>query len=113
MNKTPALPKLNRRITIQEMGTFSDKLLILMNDIREQMLAPDPERKLPHSRSTSRNPGGVDRTRINYVLGKEDSALPKGSLQGTGKSRVFSLAEAQEWVRAESNIPARPEGVPG
>jgi chromosome partitioning protein len=112
--KTPALPKLNRRITIQEMGTFSDKLLILMNEIREQMLAPRPRKKAPtFTISQVAALCGVDRTRINYVLTKDDTHLPKGTLQGTGRSRVFSLAEAQEWIRAEGNIPARPAGVLG
>ena len=114
MKNTTALPKLNRRITIQEMGTFSDKLLILMNDIREQMLAPRPRKKSPtFTISQVAALCGVDRTRINYVLGKDDSDLPKGTLQGTGKSRVFTLQEAQQWVRAESSIPSRPEGVLG
>lgn len=111
---TTALPKLNRRITIQEMGSFSDKLLILMNDIREQMLAPRPRKKSPiYTISQVAALCGVDRTRINYLLGKDDSYLPKGSLQGSGKSRVFTLAEAQEWVRAESGILTRPDGVLG
>ena len=114
MKKTPALPELNRRITIQEMGTFSDKLLILMNDIREQMLAPRPRKKSPmFTIGQVAALCGVDRPRINYILGKEDSDLPKGTLPGTGKPRVFSLAESQEWIRAESNIPSRPEGVLG
>lgn len=112
--KATVLPKLNRRISIQEMGTFSDKLLILMQDIREQMLAPRPRKKAPvytigHVAALC----GVDRTRINYLLGKEDADLPTGSLQRAGKSRAFSLSEAQEWVRAESGIPMRPDGVIG
>ena len=97
MKSNTALPKLNRRITIQEMGTFSDKLLILMNDIREQMLAPRPRKRAPsYTISQLAQLCGVDRTRINYVIGKEDSTLPKGSLQGSGKSRVFTLAETQD-----------------
>ena len=112
--KTPVLPKLNRRISIQEMGTFSDKLLILMNEIREQMLAPRPRKKAPtFTISQVATLCGVDRTRINYVLTKDDTQLPKGTLQGNGRSRVFSLAEAQEWVRAEGHILTRPEGVLG
>ena len=76
MKPIPVLPKLNRRITIQEMGTFSDKLLILMNDIREQMLAPRPRKKAPtYTISQVASLCGVDRTRINYILGKEDIFL--------------------------------------
>lgn len=112
--KPSALPKLNRSITIQQMGTFSDKLLILMNEIREQMLAPRPRKKAPtFSISQVATLCGVDRTRINYVLGKDDTPLPQGTLQGTGRSRVFSLAETQEWIRAEGNVATRPAGVLG
>ena len=114
MKKISALPKLDRRISIQDMGKFSDKLLILMNDIREQMLSPRPRKKAPtYSISEVAGLCGVDRTRINYVLGKNDSLLPKGTLQGSGKSRVFSLAETHEWIRTESNIPMRPKGIAG
>lgn len=99
---------------MQEMGAFSDKLLILMQDIREQMLAPRPRKKAPaFTIGQVASLCGVDRTRINYLLGKEDCELPKGSQKGAGKSRAFSLSEAQEWVRAESGIPIRPDGVLG
>lgn len=112
--KTAVLPKLNRSITMQEMGAFSDKLLILMQDIREQMLAPRPRKKAPaYTIGQVAALCGVDRTRINYLLGKEDCELPIGSLNGAGKSRAFTLGEAQEWVRAESGIPMRPEGMLG
>jgi chromosome partitioning protein len=112
--KTAVLPKLNRSITMQEMGAFSDKLLILMQDIREQMLAPRPRKKAPvYTIGQVAALCGVDRTRINYVLGKEDCQLPNGSQKGAGKSRAFTLGEAQEWVRAESGIPMRPDGVLG
>ena len=112
--KTPILPKINRRISIQEVGTFSDKLLILMDEIREQMLAPRPRKKAPSfTISQVATFCGVDRTRINYVLSKDDTHLPKGTMQGTGRSRIFSLSEAQEWIRAEGNISLRPEGALG
>lgn len=112
--KTPILPKINRRISIQEVGTFSDKLLILMDEIREQMLVPRPRKKAPSfTISQVATFCGVDRTRINYVLSKDDTHLPKGTMQGTGRSRIFSLSEAQEWIRAEGNISLRPEGALG
>ena len=112
--KAPTLPKLNRSISIQEMGTFSDKLLVLMNDIREQMLAPRPRKKAPtFTIGQVATLCGADRTRINYLLGKEDNLLPKGKVQGSGKSRIFTLAQAHEWIRAEAGIPTRPEKVLG
>lgn len=112
--KNPTLPKLDRSISIQEMGVFADKLLVLMNEIREQMLAPKPRKRAPtFTISQVASLCGVDRARINYLLSKDDLQLPKGQIQGTGKSRTFTLTEAQEWIRVESGIPMRPDGVPG
>ncbi|TRZ56121.1 MAG: ParA family protein [Rhodocyclaceae bacterium] len=110
MKPVSALPAINRRITIQQIGAFSDKLLLLMGDIREQMLAPRPRKKAPNfSIGQVAALCGTERQRINYLLAKEDSLLPKGALQGNGKSRLFSLSEAQEWVQAESGITLRPK----
>lgn len=114
MKTVSALPAINRSISIHEIGKFSDKLLLLMQDIREQMLAPRPRKKAP-SFSIGQVAAlcGIDRTRVNYLVGKEDCQLPQGSTQGNGRSRMFTLAEAQEWVRAESGIHPRPKNKPG
>jgi chromosome partitioning protein len=114
MKPITRLPALNRRIAIQEIGVFSKKLSLMMKDIREQMLAPRPRKRAPtFSISQMASFCGTDRVRVNYVLGKEDSPLPKGELQGNGKSRIFTLAETQEWIRAEAGISARPADQPG
>lgn len=114
MKHTSLLPAIDRRITVQEIGKFSDKLLLLMQDIREQMLAPRPRKKAPmFSIGQVAALCGTDRTRVNYLLGKEDSTLPKGSSQGNGKSRLFSLRETQEWIREEAGIIQRPDGTGG
>jgi chromosome partitioning protein len=114
MKPVSALPAVNRRITIQEIGAFSHKLLVLMNDIREQMLAPRPRKKSPmFSIGQVANLCGTDRTRVNYLISKEESALPKGVTQGNGKSRLFTVEEAQEWIKAESGIVPRPASALG
>jgi len=114
MKPVTTLPAINRGIKIQEIGSFSDKLLLLMKDIREQMLAPRPRKKAPiFSISQLAELCGTDRQRINYLLTKEDSSLPQGTLQGNGKSRIFTLEEAQVWIRSESGIDCRPLGKQG
>jgi chromosome partitioning protein len=114
MKPITRLPALNRRIAIQEIGAFSKKLSLMMKDIREQMLAPRPRKRAPaFGISQVATFCGTDRVRVNYVLGKDDSPLPKGALQGNGKSRIFTLAETQEWIRAEAGIAQRPAGQPG
>jgi chromosome partitioning protein len=116
--KANSLPKLNRRISIQQMGSFADSLLILMNEIREQMLAPRPRKKAPAFTSAQvAVMCGIDRARLNYVVSglKEADKAEDEYLLGTmaGKSRMFSLAAAQEWVRRESTIVQRPIDVLG
>jgi len=56
---------------------------------------------------------GIDRARLNYLASKENSHLPPGVLHGNGRSRIFTLDEAQQWVRAEAGITPRPEQAAG
>lgn len=110
--KSSQLPKINRRVELHEIKEYSELLNQLTEDLRKQITAPDP-RKTPPEFSSSQVAGlcGIDRKRLNYLLSKE--ALPTGMSQGSGKSRIFSLSEARQWVQAESGIAVRPEGEKG
>lgn len=109
----PTLPFVERSISLQEIGQFSSRLTVIMDELREQMLAPRPRKASPEFSSTQLGSlCGIDRAKVNYLLSKKPE-LPQGTTQGGGRSRVFSLPEVQEWVQRESGIQRRPEGTPG
>lgn len=111
---TPVLPEIDLSVSIEEISEISDRLGTLMTELREQMLAPKPRKKAPIFNSTQVAAlCGIDRSRLNYLAGKSDSGLPPGELHGNGRSRSFTLAEAQEWVRKVSRIWTRPNDKPG
>lgn len=114
MSAISVLPTINRKVSLEEIGRFSDRLSAMMNELREQMLAPRPRKNAPHfSSSQVATLCNIDRTRLNYLASKEDSTLPPGELQGSGRSRIFTLQETRKWIRSEAKITPRPNGTPG
>jgi chromosome partitioning protein len=114
MVSTSVLPVIDRSVSLEEIGRFSDRLSAMMNELREQMLAPRPRKHSPHfSSGQVAALCGIDRARLNYLASKEGSTLPPGELHGNGRSRNFTLQEARQWIKAEAGIPQRPDGVPG
>lgn len=109
----PTLPFADLSISLQEIGNFSSRLTVIMDELREQMLAPRPRKAAPEF--TSAQLGalcGIDRAKVNYLLQKKP-ALPQGVAQGGGRTRTFSLADVQGWIRSESGIGQRSVGTPG
>ncbi|CAI10667.1 partitioning protein, parA (plasmid) [Aromatoleum aromaticum EbN1] len=92
-----------------ELAGIADDMLAL---VRDSMLKPHPRKNPPEYTTTQlATLCGIDRARINYLIGKGD--LPPGVAQGAGRGRVFTLAETRQWVQAESKIKKRPEGKRG
>lgn len=105
MAKTSKLPEIDRRVSLRSIADFSERVSTLADELREQILAPRP-RKNPPTFTTAQVAElcGIDRSRVNYLASKEGSGLPPGELQGSGRSRVFTLAEARTWVQLVSDI---------
>ncbi len=92
-----------------ELAGISDDMLAL---VRESMLRPHPRKNPPEYTTTQlAQLCGIDRARINYLVGKGE--LPEGVPQGAGRGRVFTLAETRQWVAAESKIKKRPKSKRG
>lgn len=85
---------------------------LMLGKVRDAMLAPHPAKDAPRFTTTTLSAlCGIDRARLNYLIGKGD--LPPGEAKGVGKSRTFSLVEARKWIRAEAGLPLRPGGQAG
>jgi chromosome partitioning protein len=109
---TPSLPTIDTSVSLKQISKIAGQLNTMMGELREQMLAPQPRKKAPVFGSAQVAAFcGIDRSKVNYLATKDDSTLPPGELQGNGRTRLFSLAEAQQWVREVSNIAPRPHGA--
>lgn len=109
MVKTSKLPEVDRSLALPDVADFSDKLKELLKELRDQILAPQPRKNPPFFTSSQvAELCGIDRTKLNYLANREEDDLPKGTQQGTGRSRLFSLAEAREWVQKVSSVPPSP-----
>jgi chromosome partitioning protein len=88
---------------------FNTKLQRITEELREQILAPQPRKNPPTFTSSQvASMCGIDRNRFNYLASKEGSTLPGGEGQGNRRSRVYSLAETREWIRQVADIPKTP-----
>ncbi len=114
MPVNPVFPDIDRSVSVEQISEISDRLSTMMAELREQMLAPRPRKKSPvFGSSQVASLCGIDRSRLNYLAGKEDSGLPPGEFHGNGRSRSFTLEETQVWIRKEAGITARPAEADG
>lgn len=112
MAKKSQLPEIDRRVELSQIKEYSDLLNELTDELRKQITAPKPRKNPPEYSSTQvAAMCGIDRQRLNYLVSKAE--LPAGTSQGVGRSRMFTLKEARQWIQAEAGISPRPTGVPG
>jgi len=112
MQLMPSLRAIDTSIGVRELANINSRAEEMLANVRDAMLSPSPAKIAPTFTTTTLSAlCGIDKTRLNYLIGKGE--LPPGEAQGVGKSRIFTLAEARQWVRAESGLPLRPEGKSG
>lgn len=105
---------INRQVDLESLAQFSDKLTKITEELRDQILAPRPRKNPPTFTSTQVAAlCGIDRNRFNYLASREGSTLPAGEGSGNRRSRIFSLPEAQEWVRQVADFPKTPLDTKG
>jgi chromosome partitioning protein len=99
------LPMEDRRVTLREVADFADQLAPFADNLREQILAPRPRKVAPiYTISELAEMCSLTRQQIQYLATKADSGLPTGTVNGSGRSRTFTLAEARIWIKLASDI---------
>jgi chromosome partitioning protein len=94
-----------RKVTLREVAEFADSLTPFADNLREQILAPRPRKVAPiYTISELAEMCSLTRQQIQYLATKADSGLPSGTLNGSGRSRTFTLAEARIWIKLASDI---------
>lgn len=83
-----------------------------LDTVRSDMLEPHP-RKVPPKFTGAQvaRLAGVEPKQMTYLAKRGD--LPPGSHEANGSRRLFTLADARQYVKKLSKIPARPTGTPG
>ncbi|MBF5007292.1 ParA family protein [Diaphorobacter caeni] len=99
-----------RRQNLEDIEIQASRVASMMSAIRSAMLPPTAE-KSPPSMSVSQLAQlcQVDKTKIVYRAKRGD--LPPGNM--VGNKRVWTMGEAQQWVRAFRTEHLRPENAVG
>ncbi|MFM0082809.1 ParA family protein [Paraburkholderia sediminicola] len=105
MVNVATLPMEDRKVTLREVADFADGLEPFADNLREQILAPRPRKVAPfYTISELAEMCNLTRQQIQYLVTKDDSGLPVGTLNGNGRSRTFTLPEVRTWVKMASDI---------
>lgn len=83
-----------------------------LETVRSDMLEPHP-RKIPPTFTGAQvaRLAGIEPKQMTYLAKRGD--LPSGSHEANGSRRVFTLAEARQYVAKLAKIPKRPQGAFG
>ena len=107
-SSTKKSPTALKRLDLQGLLNLSEHADNMLRKQRELLLQPYDMKDAPTF--TGRQLAdlcGIDPSKIRYLAQRDD--LPAGSHGGNGQRRLFTLAEARQWVRHCSGIPHRPE----
>lgn len=99
-----------KRQTIDDIEQQAQKISMMMERIRESLLAPSAA-KVPPSMSSAQIAElcGLDKAKITYRMTRGD--LPQGTT--VGNRRQWTLEESQVWMRDLRASHLRPDGVAG
>ena len=99
-----------KRQTIDDIEQQAQKISMMMERIRESLLAPSAA-KVPPSMSSAQIAElcGLDKAKITYRMTRGD--LPQGAT--VGNRRQWTLEESQVWMRDLRASHLRPDGVAG
>ena len=104
------ITKMIKRQTIDDIEQQAQKISMMMERIRESLLAPSAA-KVPPSMSSAQMAElcGLDKAKITYRMTRGD--LPQGTT--VGNRRQWTLEESQVWMRDLRASHLRPDGVAG
>lgn len=106
------LPPARLPVDIDGLMAIADRAQGTLTRLRDDLLEPWP-RKIPPMVTGSRLAKlcRIDRTQLNYLCSKGE--IPTGTLKGNGRSREFTLKEAQDIIRQIGPYKQRPADAKG
>lgn len=106
------LPPVQSRISIRGLVAIAERAQNNLMNLRDDLLEPHPRKVSPmFSSAKVAKLCGIERSDLNYLCTRGNKGgYPVGTLTGANRSRMFTLAEAQAFVRAHGKYQPRPEG---
>jgi chromosome partitioning protein len=96
-----------QRFSLSNLVSLAESANSTLDSLRSKMLEPHPRKRAPtYTGAELASLCGIEPSQIRYLAGRGD--LPAGTHEGSGKRRLFSLAEARQWVIKLSQIPRKP-----
>ena len=96
-------------IDMTRIAALAERASTMVEQVRAKLLAPEARKMSPHySTAQLASLCGVDKSYLNYRIGKAD--LPAGKLSPSGGKREFSLSDARRWTRTYRQAKMRPSG---
>lgn len=109
------LKAVRSRVSISELTTIADRAQNMLIDLRKNLKECDLRKVAPaFSSGKVAKLCHIERADLNYLCtrGRKDG-YPVGTLSGESRSRMFTLAETQAFVRANGRYQPRPRGQKG
>lgn len=96
---------------LEALNELAESANDILDTLRDAMLEPFPRKLAPsYTGAQLASLCGLSSKQVPYLAKTRDD-LPKGSHEGNGTRRMFSLADARHWIKALADIPKRPEGA--
>lgn len=107
------LPPVRSRINIKGLADIAERAQVTLTNLRDDLLQPWPRKMAPDISGTRlAKLCQIDRTQLNYLCTRGDKGTyPTGTLSGTKRSRMFTVAEAQAFVRANGPYKGKPASM--
>lgn len=106
------LPPTHTRINTRKLVGIADRAQDALKELRNILLEPWPRKVSPKlSGSRVAKLAKIPSERLNYLV-KRNEVLP-GTVKGNGRSREYTIAEAQEVIRQIGTYQRRPAGALG
>ncbi len=110
--QTKTLPPTHTKINTRKLVGIADRAQEALKELRNILLEPWPRKVAPKlSGSRVAKLAKITPERLNYLV-KRNEVLP-GTVKGNGRSREYTIAEAQEVIRQIGTYSRRPVNTPG
>jgi chromosome partitioning protein len=107
-----SLPPVQTRVSISGLVAIAERAQQTLTNLRDDLLEPHPRKVAPTFTSSKvAKLCQIERVDLNYLCTRGNKgSYPIGTLTGASRSRIFTLAETQAFVRANGVCKPRPEG---